>query len=428
MNWKPKLPVLVIGCVVLTLLVVIAAIIVVLRLNNPPVSTSTNPPVTTDPTLGESLLQPPAAQTLEIPDAYKTGVFGSPRTMTLPANLHMSVFADGMNTPRFFTFDDQDRMYVAEAGAGRVVMIADDNHDGVGDSVQAVDTGLDFPNSVFFYKGDLYVGETNEIIVYRGISDGKYTSKAVLVPNLPTDGHVTRTVIIGPDNMMYVSIGSSCNLCQETDNRRAAVVRYKLDGTLDKVFASGLRNSVGIIFHQNAQGVDELWSVDNGRDNLGDDLPPEEVNILQEGKNYGWPYCYGSGHANPEYASYADYCQTQTAFPKYEMQAHSAPLDLAFGPNLSAGNFPQGLKDNLFISFHGSWNRSVPTGYKVVRINTAKPDATPIDFITGFVDSSSNVWGRPVGVAFDSKGVMYISDDKAGAIYRVTYNQTTTAN
>src|SRR5262249_33181191 len=150
--------------------------------------------------------------------------------------------------------------------------------------------------------------------------------KEVIIPSLPTAGHVTRTVVVGPDDKLYVSIGSSCNVCEESDPRRAAVVQYSLDGQQQQIFASGLRNSVGIVFHKDAQGIYDLWSVDNGRDNIGDDLPPDEVNILQAGDNYGWPYCYGKNIPNPEYPDRTEYCQNQTQPPLYELQAHSAPL------------------------------------------------------------------------------------------------------
>lgn len=162
--------------------------------------------------------------------------------------------------------------------------------------------------------------------------------------------------------------------------------------------------------------------MNNGRDLIGDDLPPEEVNIVEQGKHYGWPYCYGQGITNPEYNDRGDFCKNETEFPAYEMQAHSAPLGMSFSPDIN-NNFPKNLEDNLFIGFHGSWNRSVPTGYKVVRIDLESEDSNTLNFVTGFLDNSGSAWGRPVDVGFDSRGYMYISDDRAGAIYCVSYNK-----
>ena len=156
-----------------------------------------------------------------------------------------------------------------------------------------------------------------------------------------------------------------------------------------------------------------------GRDLIGDDLPPEEVNIIEKDKHYGWPYCYGLAVANPEYPDKTNFCQEQTELPLFQMQAHSAPLGLIF-PNQQS-TFPDELDSNLFIAFHGSWNRSIPTGYKIVRLKVDNPHTAPINFITGWLDESGKVWGRPAGINFDQNGVLYISDDQAGVIYRVTY-------
>lgn len=356
---------------------------------------------------------------LIVPEKYREGIFSESRVLNLPAGFEISVFAAGMKAPRFFDFDNDDNMIVADKGAGKIYLIKDDDKDGVADSTIDIDYDLRVPHSVDYYEGDLYAGEEHQVIVYRDLqADGSYTNKEILVHDLPaSSGHSTRTVLVGPDKKLYVSIGSSCNLCEEEDTRRAAIVRYNLDGSGEEVFASGLRNSVGIEFKGN-----KLWAVNNGRDLIGDDLPPEEVNIVEQGKHYGWPYCYGQGITNPEYNDRGDFCKNETEFPAYEMQAHSAPLGMSFSPDIN-NNFPKNLEDNLFIGFHGSWNRSVPTGYKVVRIDLESEDSNTLNFVTGFLDNSGSAWGRPVDVGFDSRGYMYISDDRAGAIYCVSYNK-----
>lgn len=359
---------------------------------------------------------------LSVADKFKSGVFATEREFALPEGFQISLFAKDLGDARFFVFDSGDNAYLTDRGGGRLLFIKDTDSDGVSDETIVVDKGLDTPHGIDLYKGDLYVAEETRVVVYKDINNGKYSEKKTLISNLPSGGHATRTVIVGPDEKLYLSIGSSCNVCVESDKRRAAVVRYNLDGTGETLFASGLRNSVGILFHTE-NGETKLWSVENGRDRIGDDIPPEEVNIVEEGKNYGWPYCHGNGENSPEYKDRVDYCKT-TTYPYYSMQAHSAPLGFNFAPDMEKGNFPASLKNFLFIAFHGSWNRTEPTGYKVVYFDRSGEYSAldrEKDFITGWQDKDEKVWGRPVDIRFNSKGEMFVSDDKAGALYRIRY-------
>ncbi|MFA5134445.1 MAG: PQQ-dependent sugar dehydrogenase [Patescibacteria group bacterium] len=358
---------------------------------------------------------------LTVPEQYATGVFAQNRMLNAPAGFTVSVFAAGLQEPRFMAFDNEGNLIVADKGAGALYVLPDENGDGAADGKIQIDSGLRVMHSVFYYKGNLYAAEEHQVSVYRSFRpDGTYTTKEIVVPGLPSDGgHSTRTVVVGPDEKMYVSIGSSCNLCEETDGRRAAIMRYDLDGSNGEVFASGLRNSVGIEFYDG-----DLWAVDNGRDRIGDDIPPEEVNVIAKGGHYGWPYCYGDRIVNPEYAGAREaFCTDETVPPAYSMQAHSAPLGMEFMASEAenSGNFPHNLAGNLFIGFHGSWNRTVPTGYKVVRIDTNSAGSGTINFVTGWLQEDGNAWGRPVDVEFSPDGTLYISDDEAGAIYRVVY-------
>ncbi len=157
----------------------------------------------------------------------------------------------------------------------------------------------------------------------------------------------------------------------------------------------------------------------NGRDRIGNDLPVEEVNIIEKGRHYGWPYCHGSGIPNPEYPDKENYCRHSTEFPIYEMQAHSAPLGLSFVPEGFARELDQ---EDLIIAFHGSWNRTVPTGYKLIKIDTSNKQARAVDFITGWLLDNGTVWGRPVEVKFFNNA-LFISDDKTGVVYKVVYNR-----
>jgi len=340
-------------------------------------------------------------------------VNGTLRTLYLPSGFSVSVYTSGFSAPRTFDFDETGNMFVAEKGEGRVMMVMKDG------TKKIIDSNLRNVHGLDYYKGDLYVADEQHVFAYRKVgADGNFTKRDVLVDNLPTGGnHVTRSVVISPDEKIFVSIGSSCNVCEESDKRRAAVVQYDLDGSHEEIFAQGLRNSVGIIINQINDGY-QLWGADNGRDRIGDNIPPEEVNIIQKGRNYGWPYCYGSGITNPEYPDRENYCRYSTQFPLYEMQAHSAPLGLVF---VSQG-FARGLdQEDLLITFHGSWNRTIPTGYKVVKIDTSDPQAKPTNFITGWLMDSGLVWGRPVDIKF-FQNALFISDDRAGVIYKVVYN------
>lgn len=334
--------------------------------------------------------------------------------VALPEGFKIKEYADGMDNPRFMAMGPDGVLFVADMGDGSVVSLPDKNGDGRADSVNKFATGLKRPNSIAFHEGYLYVGETDKISRYKYNGAGKPPGeKEVLISDLPTRGHFTKTLGFGPDAKMYVSMGSSCNICIEEDKRRATVMRYNPDGTGFEIFATGLRNSVGLTLHP---ATGELWATDNGRDWLGDNLPPDEVNILKEGKDYGWPYCYGDKIPDPDYDD-PKRC-ADTIAPVVEIQAHSAPLGLTF---YDGSMFPEDFKGDLFVAYHGSWNRTVPTGYKVVRVRIK--DGKPVevqDFAAGWLKGNERS-GRPVDVLVGSQGELYISDDFTGSIYRVTY-------
>lgn len=367
-------------------------------------------------------------QQVSVPERYKKGVFAEARTLSLPIDFKISLWAAELDNPRQIDWTNSGTLIIADRGSSSIKLYKSVTSNDYVEEVATVDTNLNQPSSVDFYNGDLYVGTQDKIIVYKNLlEDGTYSDKIILVDNLPTSvspaSHKTRTVKIGPDQKMYITVGSSCNLCLETDERRATMLQANLDGSNLKVFASGLRNTVDFVFKATPNAF-TIWGVDNGRDLIGDDLPPEEVNIIKEGRDYGWPYCYGSGINNPEYPERSGYCKTETEGNTFGLQAHSAPLGLTFLVNDDLNQrvkFPQlDFADDLFIAFHGSWNRTTPTGYKIVRLNTSQANSKEINFITGWITNNS-VWGRPVDVKFDRNGDMFISDDSANAIYKVEY-------
>lgn len=353
---------------------------------------------------------------LEVPARYKTGTFKAERKLKVPRGFKVNLFAAGLDRPRVIATGPDGHLYVSLPSSGKVIVLPDDNRDGVADREVVFAVKLNRPHGLAFLGKDLVVAETGRILLLQDTNgDLKADVRKVLSEDIPSGGgHWTKTVIAGSDGLLYISAGSSCNVCIEEDKRRASVLRLR-EGRIE-VFAKGLRNSVGIAFHPETK---ELWGVDNGRDWLGDELPPEELNMIAEGGDYGWPYCYGERVPDQDYGS-TERCGS-TIPPAVKMLAHSAPLGIVFG---SALKFPAYYSDSLYIAFHGSWNRTVRTGYKLVMIpfKNGKPAGTPVDFVTGW-GTGQGIWGRPVYPAAGRDGALYVSDDYSGAIYRITYEK-----
>ncbi len=348
-----------------------------------------------------ALLAPGGRADLEVPDGFVA-----------------TVFAEGLERPRFLTWGPDGRLYVAESGANRILALADTNGDAAADLREEFAGGLSSPHSVSWHRGALYVGVPTGVVELKDEdADGKADARRTVVDGYPTEGHSTRTVLFLPDGRMVVSVGSSCNVCREEDERRATIVVYDgPSGRGERIFARGLRNAVGLALHPETGA---LWATNNGRDWLGDDLPPETVYVVEEGGDYGWPRCHAGRLVDPDYGSEGA-CRGVAA-PAIEMQAHSAPLGLVF---YTGEGFPAGYRGDLFVAFHGSWNRSAPTGYKVVRAHVRDDGSfePPVDFVTGFLGpDGGTLRGRPVGLAVGPDGALYVSDDRGGYVYRVAW-------
>jgi glucose/arabinose dehydrogenase len=339
-------------------------------------------------------------------------------TIRLPPGFVIELYAGDLGHPRFLALDPRGTLLVSVPRAGRVIALPDDNRDGRADGVVPVVEGLELPHGLAFLDGQLHVAETGRIMRfdYDPATRRVRGSPTVVVPNLPARGsHWTRTIAIGPDRRLYVSVGSSCNSCEERDRRRAAIYRYDADGRGGAPFATGLRNAVGIAFRP---GTSELWATVNGRDWLGDDRPPEYVTRVEEGGFYGWPYCHWTAAGlvpDPDLGG-GDRCKVAVR-PGLLYQAHTAPLGLAF---YTGSQFPPEYRGDLLVALHGSWNRSVPVGYKVIRVRLGGATPTAEDFATGWL-VGGRYWGRPVDLAVAPDGALFLSDDGLGAVYRITY-------
>ncbi|MDQ6695383.1 MAG: PQQ-dependent sugar dehydrogenase [Chloroflexota bacterium] len=341
--------------------------------------------------------------------------------LQVPPGFQVNVYARGLEGPRLMAVDPNGTVYVAEQSNGRVSALPDANHDGKADARLTVGDGFDGPNSVEVYSGTLIVGEHTQVSqVSLGTSNA--TPRKVLIPNLPLSGfHHTKTAIVGGDGRLYVALGSTCNACLEEDARRAAVSVYSTSGHDGRIFARGLRNAVGLALNP---WNGEIWATNNGRDLMGNDIPPETLYSLQDGGDYGWPRCHAGNIVDPENGG-AGACKDVIA-PLVTFQAHMAPLGLAF---YKEGNFPQPYNSSVYVAFHGSWNRSSKVGYKVMRVplKRGKVAGSPEDFVTGFLHDDGSVSGRPAGVAVARDGSLLVSDDKAGLIYRVSWQGNTGA-
>ncbi|MEP6989736.1 MAG: PQQ-dependent sugar dehydrogenase [bacterium] len=336
----------------------------------------------------------------------------------VPTGFKVSYYSADVPGVRFMAIGPDGAVYASQPGQGRIIRLPDANHDGVADEIVVVASGLTQPHGLAFHKGALWVANTDGVVRIAlgptGIASGapQYVNHYA-----GGGGHWSRTIVFGADSAMYVSVGSTCNLCVEQSNERAAVLRFNEDGSAKTVFASGLRNAVGLAVHP---VTGELWASQNERDELPpdhQDLPPEEINIVRAGKDYGWPYCYGDRVPNPEYSDAARCASTVP--PALKMQAHSAPLGMSFLTR--ATTFPDDYRGDLLVAFHGSWNRDTPTGAKVVRVHVANGVPTGVDdFITGWQQANGKRWGRPADVVVAADGSVLVSDDASGAIYRVS--------
>lgn len=343
--------------------------------------------------------------------------------LRIPQGFALSIFAKNLGAPRVLTTDPNNVLLASIPKDGTVVALIDTDNDGNSDETRVVVTALNLPHGIVVRCAQpndckLYVAETNGVAEYRYDPITLSATKKRVIATLPSGGgHSTRTLIPYKNNLL-VSIGSSCNVCLEQDQKRATIVEIDIATGKTETFATGLRNSVFMAFHPLTK---EIWATEMGRDLLGDNIPPDEINLIKKGANYGWPICYGKNIHDTAFDKNTyirNPCMEPFETPSYiDIPAHSAPLGLAFIPD----SWPIEYRNDLLVAYHGSWNRSVPTGYKIVRYRLSADGQYEgqDDFITGWINNAAEALGRPVDILIQKDGVAYISDDTAGVVYRL---------
>lgn len=352
-----------------------------------------------------------------------TAALASPATdkvlqnVRVPAGFQLEVYADNVPAARSMALGAKGTLFVGTRGT-TVYAISGSPGTGLKPTVRVIGTKLNMPNGVAFRDGALYVAEVHRILRYDDIESTltNVPEPKVVRDDLPTSRHHGwRYIAFGPDGKLYVPIGAPCNVCNEPNF--AVITRMNADGSGHEVFARGIRNSVGFTWHPVTK---ELWFTDNGRDYLGDDSPPDELNVApRAGLDFGFPYCHGRDTKDPEFGKLGD-CSRMTP-PAQTLGAHVAPLGVKFYTGTA---FPEKYRNQVLIAEHGSWNRRTKSGYRLTLVRLDGNKAISYEpFATGF-NRDDDVLGRPVDLLVLEDGSMLISDDTAGAIYRLTYSAT----
>jgi glucose/arabinose dehydrogenase len=359
----------------------------------------------------------------------------------LPAGFSLSVYArinpgEGyFSGPRMMAFGPDGHLYLTTGMGGQVLMLPDRDKDGKADETVVVADKLNAPNGLVFVNNQLLVANQDGVVRLEQ-KDGKWPAAKVqpIISGLATGGHTLKTIKQGPDGYLYLNVGSSCNVCVEQDPSRAAILRYTVDGkpagalvtvgrhAQSAVWATGLRNSQGFAWHPETQA---MFATNNGADmrsetrggRVNDDIPPEHLNQIEAGKNYGWPHCWGQRVPDLNFEGPSGFCEAMQP-PVITFDAHSTPLGITF---LNQSTFPRDYQQDAIVALHGSWNRVNPSGYKLVRVKFKQNQPVEVtDFATGWLQGNS-AWGRPVDTVVGPDGDLYVSDDRSGLVYRIRY-------
>ncbi len=337
----------------------------------------------------------------------------------LPPGFKLSLFASNVPNARSMTLSPNGTLFVGTREAGRVYALLDHNDDNQADELITIARDLNMPNGVAFRNGSLFVAEVSRVLRFDKIETRLHDppEPVVVFDGLPRDKHHGwKFIRFGPDGMLYIPVGAPCNVCEKDDERYATITRIKSDGTGLDLFARGVRNTVGFDWHPS---TNELWFTDNGRDWLGDDLPPDELNHApRKGLHFGFPYCHGKNIPDPVFGDKGK-C-TEFVSPAIELGPHVAALGMRF---YRGKMFPGEYRNQIFIAEHGSWNRSTPIGYRITLVSIQDNQAVKYEvFAEGWLQGS-RAWGRPVDVLVLPGGALLVSDDRANAIYRIDYEK-----
>ncbi|HIC70739.1 MAG TPA: sorbosone dehydrogenase family protein, partial [Alphaproteobacteria bacterium] len=335
----------------------------------------------------------------------------------LPSGFEIETYASGVSNARAMTLGNNGTLFVGSRSAGNVYALVDQNRDMRSDKIYVVAEGLHAPSGVTFKDDALYVSAVDRILRYDKIESQLENPPlpVTVTDKLPSDRHHgSKFIDFGPDEMLYVSVGAPCNVCLRSDPY-AGILRINPNGTIIETFARGIRNSVGFAWHPETR---ELWFTDNGRDNLGENVPPGELNrAYQAGLHFGFPHCHGGDIPDPRFGKGVDCSNFEP--PVQRLGPHVAPLGVTF---YDGNMFPEEYVNQIFIAEHGSWNRSKKIGYRVslVRLDKTGQAVSYEPFAEGWLQGQ-RAWGRPVDVLVAGDGSLLVSDDTANVIYRISY-------
>lgn len=343
--------------------------------------------------------------------------------LKLPEGFKINVFARDLGHARMIHVAGDGTVYLTRPNQGEVTRLRDTNEDGVADVVESALIGLKDVHGITIHGNTMYLAAPRTVWMVSIGEDGALGQPKEIITDLPPGGrHQNRTLAVS-DNRLYITVGSTCDACKEEHPESATILVAALDGSSRSIFARGLRNTIGFGWHPQ---TGQMWGMDHGSDNRGDDLPPEELNLLREGQDYGWPYVFGKRVIDPlmdepQGMSKEEYASKSTP-SVLEYQAHSAPIGMVF---YTGNMFPQRYRDGAFVCFRGSWNRGKATGYKVAFIpyENGQPQGFE-DFVTGFLlEDGLSQFGRLAGIAQAADGSLLFSADSNGVMYRVSYEK-----
>ncbi|RYG99498.1 MAG: PEBP family protein, partial [Alphaproteobacteria bacterium] len=346
-------------------------------------------------------------------------------TLKIPPGFSIKPFAKDLLNVRVIVVAPDGTVYASRRDQGDVIMMRDTDGDGVADGPPVEVAHRAGAHGLAIHDGKFYLATVKEVFAAPINPDGTLGDLTLLLGDLPDGGqHPNRTLAFGPDGMLYISAGSTCNACNESNPEAATILRATPDGKSRTIFASGLRNTIGYAWHPT---TGELWGMDHGIDYLGNDVQEEELNLIQKGKQYGWPHVFADGGINPQSTPPGEISKDQWKGMSVPMvagyTAHAAPMQMVF---YSGSSFPKGYSGSAFVSMRGSWNRKPASGYELVRIpfNNGKP-GKPEPFVTGFLsDGGMTHFARPMGLAIAADGSLLLGDDANGVIYRIAYKDS----